>query len=479
MAFGLSATGFKLKRLEDLITEFEDQFRTEFGDINLGNDSAAGKIVSILAKLEADIWELKNEIYDSQYPNAAQGVGLDNVSDLVGIRRLSATKSLVVVSVFGSEGTVLPLGRLIEVTQTGNQFISLAEVTIRLIQSVRLELSVGTVVDSTDYTITINGTAYTHDSGAGATAINIMAGLETLVTGGSEPVVFTDNLDGTAIIDAVNITTAFSGLVTANLSIDAQASGMFCESINFGPIVALANTLDKIVTPVSGWDAVSNTLDADLGRNEETDVELRFRRQESLQIAGAGTVESIRAALLQVTGVTGVIVIENRLFIVDGVGRPPKSYECVISNGADQDLGDEIWRTKPAGIETFGTESVVVVDSQGGNQTVKFSRATEIFLWIRTTITKNLEEVFPSDGVTQITDNVLEEANKLDIGLDVIVQKFVGPVYDVPGVATVLVEIATSVTAGGPPGAYQIINLVVIPTEVALPDSTRISVIEV
>ncbi len=479
MTFGLTSLGFRLKRLEDLKTELEGQFKSEFGDINIGNDSVAGKLIGIIAKLEADIWELQNEVYDSQYPNSAQGIGLDNVADLIGIRRLAATKSLVTASVFGIEGTVLPSGRIIEVTLTGSQFTSLGATTITKVSAVRFDLSIGTVADSTDYTITINGTPFTHDSGGGATAINIMAGLETLVNAGSEPVTFTDNLDGTSILAADVITTAFNGSVTANIDIDSLASGMLCESNNFGPVVALVGTLDKIITPVSGWNSVINTLDAAPGRDEETDTALRLRRAQSLQIVGAGTVESIRAGLLQITGVTGVVVVENRTFVIDGGGRPPKSFECVIAGGDDQDLGDEIWRTKPAGIETFGTEPIVVVDSQGGNQTVNFSRATEIFLWIRVTVSKNTEEIFPADGTTQISDNVLAEALKLDIALDVIVQKFVGPTYDVPGVATALIEIATSATAGGPPGAYQTTNLVISSTEISVPDSARISVVEI
>lgn len=63
-------------------------------------------------------------------------------------------------------------------------------------------LTVATAVDNTDYTVTINGTAFTVDSGVAATAITIAAALVTAITAGSEPVTATDNLDGTFDLDA-------------------------------------------------------------------------------------------------------------------------------------------------------------------------------------------------------------------------------------------------------------------------------------
>lgn len=58
-------------------------------------------------------------------------------------------------------------------------------------------ITVASAIDNTDYTITINGTAFTVDSGAGATVISIAALLHAAINAGSEPVTSTDNLDGT------------------------------------------------------------------------------------------------------------------------------------------------------------------------------------------------------------------------------------------------------------------------------------------
>lgn len=54
-------------------------------------------------------------------------------------------------------------------------------------------ITIDTVVDSTDYIVTIDGTDFTHPSGTGATTASIVAGLVTLIDAGEEHVVATDS----------------------------------------------------------------------------------------------------------------------------------------------------------------------------------------------------------------------------------------------------------------------------------------------
>lgn len=58
-------------------------------------------------------------------------------------------------------------------------------------------MTVATVLDDTDYTVTINGTPFTIDSGSSATNLSIAAALHAAINAGAEPVTSTDNLDGT------------------------------------------------------------------------------------------------------------------------------------------------------------------------------------------------------------------------------------------------------------------------------------------
>jgi hypothetical protein len=54
----------------------------------------------------------------------------------------------------------------------------------------------------TDFVVTLNGTAFTFDSGATPTPASVALGLVGAINGGSEPVTATDNTDGTFDLDA-------------------------------------------------------------------------------------------------------------------------------------------------------------------------------------------------------------------------------------------------------------------------------------
>lgn len=81
----------------------------------------------------------------------------------------------------------------------------------------RLTVSVDTVVDDTDYTVTINGTAFVIDSGIAATDLTIAAALVAAIDGGAEPVDSTDNVDGTFYIEADVAGVAYTLVVDANM----------------------------------------------------------------------------------------------------------------------------------------------------------------------------------------------------------------------------------------------------------------------
>ena len=473
---GIESTGFVTKNLDTLRTELINQIESELGAIDSSADSVTGVYVGAVAKGLTDLWELMQAVYNAFYPNSASGVSLDNVVSLNGIARLAATRSTGDVQVKGDAGTVLSAGRVVSAAVSGARFTNENPLTIDASVSVACDISVLTVADSTDYTVTINGVASTFNSGVSATAESIAAGLVAQIITNAEPVTPTDNLDGSFYIDTNDITVTFSVIVTANLSLDKISNNLSVIAEDYGVIQGLAGTVTVIETPVSGWDSVTNQVDIVEGRDDETDSELRLRRAESLQVIGAGTIEAIRSRLLQVDNVTGAIVEENATDVTDGSGRPPHSFEAVVSGGLDQDIGDLIWLVKPAGIATFGTETVVVTDSQGFSHNIYFSRATEIYLWVRVTLTLYSEETFPTDGLTQVAAAVLAFGDTHQVGNDVIPQRFVSSIYDIPGIENVLVEIAVSATPMGAPGAYQTTKLSIANTEVAVFDSARISV---
>jgi hypothetical protein len=207
------------------------------------------------------------------------------------------------------------------------------------------------------------------------------------------------------------------------------------------------------------------------GRNTETDAELRLRRAETLQIAGKATVDAIRSALLDLDGVTDVIVFENDTMILDLDGRPPKSFECVVNGGDDQEIADKIWDVKAAGIATYGSETETITDSQGQNHFVYFSRPTNLLVYLEVDLTTNTE--FPASGLAEAEAALVAAGNAFGIGKDVIVYpKLISALNSIPGIEDVVIRIGLS------PSPTLDDNIDVAINEIAAFDTSRTTVIE-
>jgi len=145
-------------------------------------------------------------------------------------------------------------------------------------------------------------------------AINtIVAGIVAVMNNGSEPVTATDNLDGTFDILANDSEVSYSLSISTNMTVQSVSSPVIFLASEFGVIPAPIGSLTEILTPIGGWESITNLKAGVTGREIETDAELRLRRQNSINILGAATVEAIRARLLQeVSGVTQAFIFENR-----------------------------------------------------------------------------------------------------------------------------------------------------------------------
>jgi len=474
---GLTETGFAIKRLQEIKADLEGGFKVAFPGITVDADSVMGQIIGEVSKPIAEIWEMLELIYLSQYPASAEGFSLDNVAQYIGVVRLEATRTQAPAILIGDQGTLVLDGTLASVSGTTNLFEQVGDVTITKSNVLRVKVEISSVQNLATYTVTLDAVGYSYTSDAGATAQEIVTGLVSKINTTSpaqDYLTATDNGDETFSILVDDLETSFSADVDAKMAFAEIATPALYECQDTGPILATAGTLTIIETPVSGLDAINNLQDAVLGRNLETDTELRLRRRQSLNVLAAATVEAIKARILQeVDSVIGVTIFENRESIVVS-GRPPHSFECVVSGGTDQDIGNKIWAIKPAGIQTFGNVAVNVIDSQGDTQVMYFSRATNKYSWVRVTITLDPEYDFPADGLDQIKNNILAYGETFVPGQNMIIQKFFAPVYYVPGIAMALVEIAVTAAPMDVP-TYGTVNIPIGEIEIAVFDLTRIS----
>lgn len=215
-----------------------------------------------------------------------------------------------------------------------------------------------------------------------------------------------------------------------------------------GPVDAPVNALNVIVTPVLGVTFVGNPTAAELGTNVETDAAFRVRSAQELNKAGTGTFSGLLAAVQAVTNVSKAYEFLNDLNVVDANGLAPHSVLLVVVGGVDQDIRDAIFAAKGAGIETNGTTSGTVVDSQGNAHTVKFSRLTDTPIYMDVTITPNndpaLGPVYPANGDDLVQAAIVAFGAGYRPGQTVVVTGFFTPINSISGVTDAVIKVSTA-----------------------------------
>jgi len=247
-----------------------------------------------------------------------------------------------------------------------------------------------------------------------------------------------------------------------------------------GPILIVASTTWVIQTPASGVNSVTNADDCVVGRDVDTDTQLRQRRQDELALRGGSTIRAIRADLLDIenhpelTGINSVFVLENTSSVPDANALPPKSFEVLIDDGdtptvANNDVAQAIFDSKPAGIDSVGGTSGTAIDENLDNQTEFFTRVTPKPVYIDLTLTTG--EGFPGDGAAQVKAAIVALGIKYKIHQDVVALALRAAALTVSGVIDV-----PAFTLGFSPSPGGTANLSIGVRERAKFDSTLITV---
>ncbi|HXK37385.1 MAG TPA: baseplate J/gp47 family protein [Candidatus Paceibacterota bacterium] len=199
-------------------------------------------------------------------------------------------------------------------------------------------------------------------------------------------------------------------------------------AIEDGALEAPAGTLTEIVTPVFGWVSVTNLSDAVTGNARETDPALRARRWEAAKAVGLHHPSAIRKALLDINGVTAVLLEVNNGTVTNENGVPPQHVRAIVQGGADQDIGDSLFGpgagSVGAGIGTWGDEEVLCEDTETGQTgTIYFDRAIPVPIYVTIQTVKN-RAFYPADGDLLMKQAVVDfSEGNLEIN-DVLVTPF-------------------------------------------------------
>jgi uncharacterized phage protein gp47/JayE len=224
---------------------------------------------------------------------------------------------------------------------------------------------------------------------------------------------------------------------TITVSLRSNETGSFSATIG---------SIDTIVSLINGWAEVTNNTIAILGRDRETDTELRIRANNELVSSKGGVGEAIANRLRnEVNGVNYVAWKENRTNAVVG-GLLPHSFLFVVVGGNDNDIANMIYNSKPAGIETNGSEVVSITDDFGNSQNIKFDRAYEQDIYLIVNITKDTE-TFPTSGASDLIKKLLVDYGKtLGNGQDLYNHYLIGSLAPISGITDIEILQGTSPT---------------------------------
>jgi uncharacterized phage protein gp47/JayE len=221
---------------------------------------------------------------------------------------------------------------------------------------------------------------------------------------------------GSRVRDAASTVTVET---TASATI-AGATSVPVQALTTGPIEAAAASLTVIVTPVAGWSSSTNAAALTPGQNIESDLQLRARREASLQASGTGTDGGIRAALLEI--VEQAVVLSNRTNSTAADGTPAHAVRAILYPDPNSAIVEAAIATAyfgqlPAGIQAWGTSvTATVTDSQGVDHTIEWDYATEVDVYIDVTVT-----LAPGSDVVaaDIQAAIVAYVNALEVGDDV------------------------------------------------------------
>jgi hypothetical protein len=245
-----------------------------------------------------------------------------------------------------------------------------------------------------------------------------------------------------------------------------------------GPNSLPANALTFIVTPHSGWSAITNPVAGDTGREVETDDELRIRRASTF-LLGKSTEEAILSAVFnEVEGVQAASITSNRTMINNiGIGGlPPKSFEVIISGGTPEDIANTIWKAMPAGIEAYGNLFHTILDSQGNPQMIHWSAPQDILIWVKVKRAFYSEEDYPINGDVLVKKAIVEWAStEFILDKDVIRQRLSIPIYSVPGIGEIEISLDSSIDPLHIP-SYALVDIPITSRQISRFDVLRITV---
>lgn len=421
MSYGVQNDGtFERKHINNIQDSLVNKLQQEAGEnIDLTQSSPVKQLLDTVALEVAGLWEATEENYYATYYEDAFGKQLDKLLSLAGMSRIPRRSAT---------------GEVEFHTDTAN---------------------------SSDKTIP-KGTEVTTPSTDDKPAIPFKTVEEATLPAGSK-----------------SVTVPIEGQKPWETDVDEEWLGAETN--------VAADTITELTEPKSGVDWVTNPKATGEsggfveGRDRETDAEFKLRYENTFAKSGDATMDAVRSEIFNASSDIVNVHMEENVTMNDNTGSgglPPKSFRATVLGGTAGDIAQAILDSRPAGIQSYGNKSGTAETADGVTKTEQFQRATQVDIYADITVTTT--NTFPSDGQTQIEDDIIHYVGGTDsaglsfpgteIGEDVIYDQVFAAIMQVTGVQEVDLTVGTS---DNPSGTS---NVSVGRTEVARTDANWLDV---
>lgn len=163
------------------------------------------------------------------------------------------------------------------------------------------------------------------------------------------------------------------------------------QTLETGAIVIGAETCNKIVTVIAGWDTVTNAVAGTLGQDVESRFAFEKRRELSVAYNSHGSRLSLQSALSALTGVLDCLVLENKTsssVTKNGVSIDAHSVAICIYGGTNDNIAECIYNKLDAGCGTTGDTQVSYTSSDNVENVYNIIRPTATNVYIEVTLNK-------------------------------------------------------------------------------------------
>lgn len=291
-----------------------------------------------------------------------------------------------------------------------------------------------------------------NSQGAQTDALGLLVGVPRKAATFSQATVTVDGTTGTVIPQGSRVQGGGDDdealwRTTADVTLTAGTDTVVVQCTVTGAVEAAIGEIDKIVTPVDGWDSVTNAAAASPGIDLESEADYKARQEQAVQTDGTPGAR-LRTELLAIDAITGAVVVDNdtnAATITSGVSLDAHSVAVIVYPSSLTDAQKEsvarLIYEYAGSSKTMGTDETATITNPGGSsKTIRWDYATDVSVDVVATIT--LKTGFAlSDVESTAEEAIADYFSSLTVGDPVRILQIMGLLADIDGIATASVTL--------------------------------------